>query len=81
MTDTTDAPTRRGNESRTYYYVALAIILSFESSAILILGLGGWRGLAIHIFVFAITVWLFLTNGWVHNKLTGFKAQYEARFR
>lgn len=81
MTDEANATVKRGEKSWTYYYLVLAIILSFEASAIQIVGCSGWWGLALHAVLFAGTVWFFLNSGWLHNVLAGFKASYENKFR
>ena len=78
---TAGATIKRGGESWTYYYVVLAIVLSLESSIIQLWAPSFPWGLLIYLGLFVITVWLFLTSGWVHNKLAGLKASYEDKFR
>jgi hypothetical protein len=79
--DTLTNEIKRGDESWTYYYIVLAIVLSFEASAIQIANLGRACGLVAHAAVFVITIYVFLTSGWVHSRLSAFRNGYESKFR
>jgi len=78
--DTTDAKVRRGAESWAYIYIVLGFALTIEGTLIDMAWHYPWN-LLTYLIVGALTLWLFLFNGWFQNKLIGIKARYEATAR
>ena len=77
---TLEAKIRRGPESWAYIYIALGFALTIEGTTIDMALSFPWNLLS-YLVVGALTVWLFLFNGWFQNKLIGIKAKYEAAAR
>lgn len=77
-----DAAVTRGQESWAYIYVTLGFALTIESTIIGMMTplLFPWNIIAYAVLA-AVTGWLFIDNGWVHNKLIGLKIRYENRLR
>jgi hypothetical protein len=72
----------RGPESWPYIYTVLGFVLTIESTVI---GMMTPLDFPWNVVVFAaiavITVWLFIDNAWVHNRLIGLKIRYENKPR
>jgi hypothetical protein len=78
MTVTIDAAVRRGPASWAYIYTVLGFAVTIESTVIsMITPLRFPWNIPVFIVLAAITVRLFIYNGWVHNKLIGLKNAYE----
>ncbi len=70
---------KRGPESWAYIYVALGFALTIEGTIIQMTPLVFPLNLVTYFVSAAITVWLFIYNGWFQNKLIGVKNRYENR--
>jgi hypothetical protein len=73
---TVEATVRRGPESWAYIYVALGFALTIEGTFIDMALPFPWNLLS-YLVVGALTLWMFLFNGWFQNKLIGLRARYE----
>ena len=73
------AEVKRGPESWNYIYVALGFLLAIEGDLIQLMQLSRWAGLLTYGILAAITIYLFLCNGWFQNKLTGLKTHTKKR--
>jgi hypothetical protein len=72
----------RGPESWAYIYVVLAVVLGIEAAVVsMITPLVFPSNIILFVVAAAVTTGLFLTNGWVQNKLIGFKLKYENKAR
>lgn len=68
---------KRGQQSWTYIYIAMGLVISIEGTVIQMTPLTYPSNLIVYFVVTVLTIWLFLTNGWLHNKLIGLKNSYE----
>ena len=73
---------KRGPDSWAYIYIALGFLLQIEGSVI---QMATPLKFPVNIFVFAVvgvvTFYVFLSSGWLQNKLIGWKTRYEDRYR
>jgi hypothetical protein len=77
---TANLTVRRGQESWNYFRFLLSVALTIEGSVVpMITPLRFPWNVGLVIGAMAITCSLFLYNGWVHNKLLGWKNYYENR--
>ena len=82
MSDRVEAQVRRGEESWSYFYTLLGFGLTIETGVIAMIVPLRWPWNLITLaLVGAITVYLFLDNGWFQNKLIGLKNHYEDKLR
>jgi hypothetical protein len=82
MSDTVDAQVIRGPESWGYVYTVLGFVVTIESTVIGMMAPLTFPWNVIIFFVLALaTVWLFIENKWLHNKLIGLKSRYENKPR
>ena len=73
------AEVKRGPQSWAYLYIMLGFILSIEGTLVQMIEPPRFPlNIAAYILVMAITVWLFICNGWLQNKLIGMKERYES---
>ena len=81
-TDSFSATVTRGAETWNYIYIMLGFALAVEGSAIQMVTplIFPWN-LITYVVVGLITVWLFVSSGWFHNKLIGLKIRYESKPR
>jgi hypothetical protein len=76
---TVDAQVIRGPQSWAYIYIVLAFALSIEGNILqMITPLAFPFNLIVYAAAGIATVWLFLFNGWLHNKLIGLQMRYES---
>jgi hypothetical protein len=72
----------RGPETWTYVYVALAVVLGIEGVVVAL-----WEpvkfpwNVTVFLVVAAFTIWMFLDNAWVHDKLVRLKNKFESKAR
>ena len=78
---TVNAQVKRGRESWNYIYVFLGFALAIEGTIIDMLHLDAASSLTLYTSVGALTWYLFFHDGWFQNKLTGWKASYEEKWR
>jgi hypothetical protein len=81
-TGTANMATKRGPESWAYIYTALGFVLAIESTVIgMMTPVSFPWNIAIFIILAIITVWQFIENEWLHNRLIGLKSRYENKAR
>lgn len=68
----------RGPDSWGFIYIALGLALGLELALISMAFDKPWN-YCIAMLLAAFTIWQFLTNGWLHNKLIGWKLKYEGK--
>lgn len=79
---TMTATVKRGPQSWAFLYTFLGFALTIETGVVGLIAPLQWPcNLLTLIVVGAITVYLFLCNGWFQNKLIGLKARYEEKER
>jgi hypothetical protein len=66
---------RRGPADWAYIYTVLGFAVAYESAILLPRNVVAFCAFA------ALTAWVFIESGWVHNKLLGFKIRSENKFR
>jgi hypothetical protein len=72
----------RGPEGWAYIYIALGFALSIEATIVQMIDpLHFPWNLAAYAVIALSTAWLFLSSGWFHNKLIGWKDRYEGKSR
>jgi hypothetical protein len=77
---TIETKVTRGPESWAYIYVALGFALAIEGTILqMIEPIRFPYNLVAYLALGAITVWLFISNGWFQNKLIGIKNRYESK--
>lgn len=76
-----DAKVKRGPESWPFIYFTLALVLGIETAAITMLPLVYPYNLIACLLVTAVTVWLWISNRWLQNKLIGWKNRNEGKYR
>ena len=76
------AKIKRGEKSWSYLYTLLGFALTIETGIMGLIEPLKWPwNLVTLLLAGAITVYLFLDNGWFQNKLIGLKARYEEKLR
>jgi len=75
------AQVQRGEQSWTYIYIFLGFALTIEAAVIQMFNLDAVSNLILYIPVVALTWYLFLHDGWFHNRLTGWKNSREEKWR
>jgi len=73
---------RRGQEVWSYIYVALTVALTIESAVVAITPASffPWNLLSL-IVIAPTTIWLFLDNRWLHQRLVNLKLMFENKGR
>jgi hypothetical protein len=72
----------RGPEGWAYIYIALGFALSIEATIVQMIDpLHFPWNLAAYAVIALSTAWLFLSSGWFHTKLIGWKNRYEGKSR
>jgi hypothetical protein len=73
---------KRGPLSWAYIYTALGFALTIEAGVMSMIPYPGlpWN-VVLFVLIAAITIWLFIDNKWVHQKLISLKLRYEERGR
>lgn len=72
---------RRGPESWAYIYTTLGFALTIEAAIIAMTPLEFPWNVILYAVIAAITVWLFIDNRWVHQRLISLKLRYENKGR
>jgi hypothetical protein len=82
MTDSVQMTVKRGPDSWNYFYVTLGFALTIEGTIVGMITplLFPWNIIA-YAAVGAATIWLFIDNRWLQNKLVGLKMRYENKGR
>jgi hypothetical protein len=62
---------KRAGESWNYIYIFLGFALTIEGTFIQMFNLDAVSNLVLYLPAIAVTWYLFLHDGWFHNKLTG----------
>jgi len=75
-----DAKVIRGPQSWTFIYIVLTFAAAIELSMIPLLVDAPWNTI-LCVAIVALTIYLFLFNGWFQNKLIGVKGWYEGKAR
>lgn len=79
---TANASVKRGPESWSYIYTVLGFVVAVEATVIgMMTPLTFPWNIVLFVIVAAITIWQFIENGWLHNKLIGLKIRYENKAR
>ena len=82
MSVTVNAEVKRRPESWAYFATFLGFVVTIESTVIgMITPLIFPRNIVVFVGVAAVTIWQFIENGWLHNKLIGLKNWYEDKLR
>lgn len=78
MMVTVETRVRRGPESWAYIYIVLGFVVTIESTIIGMMTplMFPWN-IIVFLALAAVTVWQFIDNEWLHNKLIGLKNRYE----
>ena len=73
---------KRGPDSWAYIYIALGFAVSIEGTIIQMVAplLFPWN-VGLYIAIAAVTIWAFLDNRWLQNKLVGMKLRFEEKER
>jgi hypothetical protein len=81
-TASASAKVKRGEKSWSYLYTLLGFALTIETGIVGLVDPLKWPwNLVSLVVVGAVTIYLFLDNGWFQNKLIGIKARYEEKLR
>lgn len=76
------AKVKRGPQSWAFLYTFLGFVLTIETGVVALITPLKWpANLVTLLIIGAVTVYLFLDNGWFQNKLLGLKARYEEKER
>lgn len=76
------AQVKRGRESWMFLYTWLGFALTIETGVVALITPLKWPvNLLTLVVIGALTVYLFLDNGWFQNKLIGLKVKYEGKLR
>jgi hypothetical protein len=78
---TVSASVIRGQQSYTFFYIILGFALSVEGSVIMASPLGFFCNVMLFVIVGALSFYLVLYNGWVHDRLISWKNSYEDKPR
>ena len=82
LTATESHTTTRGSETWAYIYTVLGFLVTIESTVIgMMTPLACPWNILIFIALAAMTVWQFIENEWLHNKLVALKIRYENKPR
>ena len=76
------ATVKRGPQSWAFIYTFLGFALTIETGVVALITPLKWPwNLGTFLAVGAITIYLFLDNGWFQNKILGWKSRYEEKER
>jgi hypothetical protein len=82
VTDHLDVKTIRGPTTWTFIYVVLGFTLSIEGTFLQMIESPRFPyNIIAYGALMAVTIWLFICNEWLHNKLMGIKGRYENKAR
>jgi cytochrome b subunit of formate dehydrogenase len=82
VTDDLEGKIRRGPVAWTFIYVALGFALSIEGTFLqMIEPLRFPWNLVAYVALMAVTIWLFTSNRWFHEKLVEIKDRMENKAR